>query len=82
MMDFSLTTDQLDLRAALTALLAEHSPRLGADLGPGPALDVAHALVAAGTDPAEIAAAGTDPAEIAAGQQTFRAGNRPRWRLR
>ncbi|WP_433220587.1 acyl-CoA dehydrogenase family protein [Dactylosporangium sp. CS-047395] len=42
MMDFSLTTDQLDLRAALTALLAEHSPpsrvRAAEPLGFDPAL--------------------------------------------
>ncbi|WP_433066573.1 enoyl-CoA hydratase/isomerase family protein [Dactylosporangium sp. CS-033363] len=61
--------------AALPPLAVQATLRtiwLGSDLGAGPALDVAHALVAAGTD----------PAEIAAGQQTFRAGNRPRWRLR
>ncbi|MFI5910995.1 enoyl-CoA hydratase/isomerase family protein [Dactylosporangium sp. NPDC051541] len=61
--------------AALPPLAVQATLRsiwTGSDLGPAQALGVAHALVAAGTD----------PAAIAAGQQTFRTGDRPKWRLR
>ncbi|MEV6924599.1 enoyl-CoA hydratase/isomerase family protein [Dactylosporangium sp. NPDC051485] len=61
--------------AALPPLAVQATLRsiwIGSQMAPGQALGVAHALVAAGTD----------PAALAAGQQTFRSGDRPRWRLR
>ncbi|WP_238013275.1 enoyl-CoA hydratase/isomerase family protein [Dactylosporangium sp. AC04546] len=61
--------------AALPPLAVQASLRaiwIGSEMAPGQALGVAHALVAAGTD----------PAALAAGQQAFRTGGRPRWRLR
>ncbi|GGM46526.1 enoyl-CoA hydratase/isomerase family protein [Dactylosporangium sucinum] len=61
--------------AALPPLAVQATLRaiwIGSEMAPGQALGVAHALVAAGTD----------PAALAAGQQAFRTGNRPRWRLR
>jgi enoyl-CoA hydratase/carnithine racemase len=64
-----------DTIAALPTLAVQATLRaiwMGADTPRGQALGIAHALVAAGSD----------PAELAAGQQAFSAGNRPRWRLR
>ncbi|MER7004815.1 enoyl-CoA hydratase/isomerase family protein [Dactylosporangium sp. NPDC000555] len=61
--------------AALPTLAVQATLRsiwAGSEMTPGQALGVAHALVAAGTD----------PAALAAGQQAFRTGNRPQWRLR
>ncbi|MET7403222.1 enoyl-CoA hydratase/isomerase family protein [Dactylosporangium sp. NPDC005572] len=61
--------------AALPPLAVQASLRAiwaGSEMAPGQALGVAHALVAAGTD----------PAALAAGQEAFRTGDRPRWRLR
>ena len=61
--------------AALPPLAVQATLRsiwVGSELSPGQALGVAHALVAAGTD----------EAALAAGQQAFRTGNRPKWRLR
>ncbi len=61
--------------AALPPLAVQATLRtiwMGSEMAPGQALGVAHAFVAAGTD----------PAAIAAGQDAFRAGGRPKWRLR
>ncbi|GAB3836005.1 enoyl-CoA hydratase/isomerase family protein [Dactylosporangium cerinum] len=61
--------------AALPPLAVQATLRaiwIGSEMAPGQALGVAHALVAAGTD----------PAALAAGQDAFRAGGRPKWRLR
>ncbi|MEV8516996.1 enoyl-CoA hydratase/isomerase family protein [Dactylosporangium sp. NPDC051484] len=61
--------------AALPPLAVQATLRsiwAGSQMTPGQALGVAHALVAAGTD----------PAALAAGQQAFRTGDRPQWRLR
>ncbi|WP_327011670.1 enoyl-CoA hydratase/isomerase family protein [Dactylosporangium sp. NBC_01737] len=61
--------------AALPALAVQATLRaiwIGSEMAPAQALGVAHALVAAGTD----------PAALAAGQDAFRTGNRPTWRLR
>ncbi|GAA3257341.1 enoyl-CoA hydratase/isomerase family protein [Dactylosporangium siamense] len=64
-----------DTIAALPPLAVQATLRaiwIGSEMAPGQALGVAHALVAAGTD----------PAALAAGQDAFRAGGRPKWRLR
>jgi enoyl-CoA hydratase/carnithine racemase len=61
--------------AALPTLAVQTTLRtiwLGTEMSPAQAMGAAHALVAAGSD----------PAELAAGQQAFNTGNRPRWRLR
>ncbi|MET7420011.1 enoyl-CoA hydratase/isomerase family protein [Dactylosporangium sp. NPDC005555] len=61
--------------AALPPLAVQATLRaiwIGSEMAPGQALGVAHALVAAGTD----------PAALAAGQEAFRVGGRPKWRLR
>ena len=61
--------------AALPPLAVQATLRaiwIGSEMAPGQALGAAHALVAAGTD----------PAALAAGQEAFRTGGRPKWRLR
>jgi hypothetical protein len=61
--------------AALPTLAVQATLRsiwLGTEMMPAQALGVAHALVAAGSD----------PAALAAGQHAFNSGDRPRWRLR